>query len=63
MGLMPTRPWGTHEHLLERSGVEGRSLSNLCAFLLEARADDPADAMKEKVSTTAPHLSIARSED
>ena len=58
-----TMSWATHEQLLKRSGVEGRSLSNLCAFLLEARADDPADAMKGKVSTTAPRLSIASPKD
>ena len=33
-----TLPWGTHERLLERSGYEGRSLSNLCAHLLELGA-------------------------
>ena len=34
-----TLPWGTHERLLERSGYEGRSLSNLCAHLLEVGAE------------------------
>jgi hypothetical protein len=33
-----TLAWGTHERLLERSGFEGRSLSNLCAHLLELGA-------------------------
>ncbi len=27
--------WATHKLILERSGYEGRSLSNLCAHLLE----------------------------
>jgi hypothetical protein len=30
-----TMSWHTHQALLERSGYEGRSLSNLCAHLLE----------------------------
>ena len=30
-----TISWATHQQLLERSGYEGRSLSNLCAHLLE----------------------------
>jgi hypothetical protein len=30
--------WHTHQQLLERSGYEGRSLSNLCAHLLELGA-------------------------
>lgn len=31
-----TVPYGTHQRLLERSELEGRSLSNLAAYLLEA---------------------------
>lgn len=27
--------WGTHQYLLERSSLEGRSLSNLVSFLLD----------------------------
>jgi hypothetical protein len=27
--------WQTHQRLLKRSGYEGRSISNLCAHLLE----------------------------
>lgn len=30
-----TLPFGTHQAIEERSMREGRSLSNLCAFLLE----------------------------
>ena len=33
-----TLPWGTHDRLLERSAYEGRSLSSLCAHLLELGA-------------------------
>ena len=33
-----TMSWHTHQQLLERSGYEGRSLSNLCANLLELGA-------------------------
>jgi hypothetical protein len=33
-----TMSWHTHQLLLERSGYEGRSLSSLCAFLLELGA-------------------------
>ena len=33
-----TMSWRTHQQLLERSGYEGRSLSNLCAHLLELGA-------------------------
>jgi hypothetical protein len=42
LGIMPsparisiTIPHALHEALLRRSDLEGRSLSNLCAFLLE----------------------------
>jgi CopG-like RHH_1 or ribbon-helix-helix domain, RHH_5 len=31
-----TVPYGTYQRLLERSELEGRSLSNLAAFLLES---------------------------
>ena len=31
-----TLPYETYRHLIERSGREGRSISNLAAFLLEA---------------------------
>lgn len=27
--------WQTHQRLLKRSGCEGRSISNLCAHILE----------------------------
>jgi hypothetical protein len=30
-----TLNWAVHQHLLERSGYEGRSFSNLAAHLLE----------------------------
>ena len=30
-----TLPWSTLDRLVQRSGYEGRSLSNLCAHLLE----------------------------
>ena len=33
-----TMSWATHQRLLERSGYEGRSMSNLCALLLELGA-------------------------
>jgi len=31
-----TVPYGAYQRLLERSSLEGRSLSNLAAFLLES---------------------------
>jgi hypothetical protein len=31
-----TLNWQVHQQLIERSGMEGRSLSNLVAYLLEA---------------------------
>ena len=34
--------WATHQRMLERSGYEGRSLSNLGALLLEPRLKAPA---------------------
>jgi len=33
-----TVPWSTLDRLVQRSGSEGRSLSNLCAQLLEMGA-------------------------
>jgi hypothetical protein len=33
-----TMSWATHQRLLERSGYEGRSMSNLCAHILEVGA-------------------------
>ncbi len=39
-----------HEALLNRSEEEGRSVSNLCAFLLE-------DALRQQAAATAPQLS------
>lgn len=42
--LTITIPYGTYEQLLERSDVQGRSLSNLAAYLLESAlfTDPPA---------------------
>jgi len=37
-----TMVWATHQRILERSGYEGRSLSNLGALLLEPRLKAPA---------------------
>jgi hypothetical protein len=40
-----TMPYGAYQRLLERSDQEGRSLSNLAAFLLESAVgsmDDPS---------------------
>ena len=36
MRISITIPYGTYEHLVHRSDEEGRSLSNLSAFLLES---------------------------
>ena len=36
-----TMPAALHEQLLQRSDVEGRSLSNLIAYLLESAMDTP----------------------
>lgn len=36
-----TVPYGAYQRLLERSELEGRSLSNLAAFLLENAMTDP----------------------
>lgn len=35
-----TVPYGTYQKLLDRSTLEGRSLSNLAAFLLESAISD-----------------------
>jgi hypothetical protein len=37
-----TLPFGAYQRLLDRSDFEGRSLSNLAAFLLETAVADPA---------------------
>ena len=36
-----TIPYGTHAELIRRSDSEGRSLSNLAAFLLEQSLQNP----------------------
>lgn len=36
-----TVPYGTYQRLLERSELEGRSLSNLSAYLLETAMQKP----------------------
>jgi hypothetical protein len=36
-----TISWATHQRLLERSNYEGRSLSNLCAYMLELELGSP----------------------
>lgn len=36
-----TVPYGTYQRLLERSELEGRSLSNLAAYLLENAMTQP----------------------
>jgi hypothetical protein len=37
--ISATLPWGLAQRLQERADVEGRSLSNLIAHLLEGAAD------------------------
>jgi len=39
-----TIPYQTYQQLLLRSNQEGRSLSNLSAFLLECSVGQPAEA-------------------
>ena len=34
-----TMNWQTHQRLLKRSGSEGRSISNLCAHILEVGSE------------------------
>jgi len=36
-----TVPYGAYQRLIERSEQEGRSLSNLAAYLLETAMSDP----------------------
>ena len=40
MRITITVPYGTYEHLIHQSNEEGRSLSNLSAFLLESAIGD-----------------------
>ena len=46
-----TLSFHVHEELLKRSEEEGRSMSNLCAFLLE-------DALRHNNVATPPDLSL-----
>lgn len=39
-----TISWGLHQRLQERANLEGRSLSNLSAFLLEQACSQQPDA-------------------
>lgn len=51
-----TLSYYVHEALLSRSEEEGRSVSNLCAFLLEdALRDQQRDAITPAVAITHPH--------
>jgi hypothetical protein len=47
-----TLSYHVHEELLKRSEEEGRSMSNLCAFLLE-------DALKHNSASLAPMAGMA----
>ena len=48
-----TVSYATYERLLERCDAEGRSLSNLAAYLLETSTDEVKNLMKRVVSTAA----------
>lgn len=51
-----TLSYYVHEALLSRSEEEGRSVSNLCAFLLEdALRDQQRDAMAPTTAMAHPH--------
>ena len=43
----------TYEHLLQRSDCEGRSLSNLAAFLLELGLRQPSEVADRPTSSAA----------
>jgi hypothetical protein len=43
----------TYERLLERCDAEGRSLSNLAAYLLETSTDEAKSLIRKVVSTVA----------
>lgn len=47
-----TLPWATFEALQVRADAEGRSLSNLAAFLLESALKGPAVAAVASVAAT-----------
>lgn len=47
-----TLPWSTYEALQVRADGEGRSLSNLAAFLLESAIKGPAAAAVASVAAT-----------
>ena len=47
-----TLPWSTYEALQVRADAEGRSLSNLAAFLLESAIKGPAAAAVASVAVT-----------
>ena len=44
-----TIPYGTYEHLIHRSDEEGRSLSNLSAFLLESAVSAQAESRQRMI--------------
>ena len=44
-----TIPYGTYEHLIHRSDEEGRSLSNLSAFLLECAVSAQVESSRRSI--------------
>ncbi|NBW64055.1 MAG: hypothetical protein EBR33_13350 [Synechococcaceae bacterium WB4_1_0192] len=56
-----TLSYYVHEALLSRSEEEGRSVSNLCAFLLEdALRDQQRDALPTPAAMAHPHAANGR---
>lgn len=53
-----TLPYMTHKALDDRATFEGRSLSNLCAFLLQTTLEDPTTQPNQDRLTFRHHRSM-----
>ncbi|MFN5194592.1 MAG: ribbon-helix-helix domain-containing protein [Cyanobacteriota bacterium] len=54
-----TLSYHVHEALLSRSEEEGRSVSNLCAFLLEDALRDPSRSLATAIASNQPSQPIS----
>ncbi|MEB3265522.1 MAG: hypothetical protein VKN13_02795 [Cyanobacteriota bacterium] len=54
-----TLSYHVHEALLSRSEEEGRSVSNLCAFLLEDALRDPSRSLTNAMVTSQPNPALS----
>lgn len=53
-----TLSYHVHEALLSRSEEEGRSVSNLCAFLLEDALRDPSRSLATAINQPSQPISV-----